>query len=70
MAGRAITIWEVIQKRSHETIYKTHTKIEAKILRATTFDIAKLEERKLNGEQQRQIQYCHRNIVKITILKG
>ena len=30
---RAITIWEAIQKRSHEPIYKTHTKIEAKRLR-------------------------------------
>ena len=29
----------------YEPIYKTHTKIEAKRLRATTFDIAKLEER-------------------------
>ena len=26
---RAITIWEAIQKRSHEPTYKTHTKIEA-----------------------------------------
>ena len=43
--GRAITIWKAIQKRSHEPIYKTHTKIEAKRLRATTFAIAKLEER-------------------------
>ena len=43
--GRAITIWEAIQKVSHEPIYKTHTKIEAKRLRATTFAIAKLEER-------------------------
>ena len=42
---RAITIWEAIQKRSHEPIYKTHTKIEAKRLRATTVAIAKLEER-------------------------
>ena len=42
---RAITIWEAIQKRSHEQIYKTHTKIEAKRLRVTTFAIAKLEER-------------------------
>ena len=33
---RAITIWEAIQKRSQEPIYKTHTKIEAKRLRATT----------------------------------
>ena len=29
---------------SHEPIYKTYTKIEAKRLRATTFAIAKLEE--------------------------
>ena len=36
---RAITIWEAIQKRSHEPIYKTQTKIEAKRLRATTFAI-------------------------------
>ena len=40
MVGRAITIWEAIQKRSHEPINKTYTKIEAKILRATTFAIA------------------------------
>ena len=39
---RAITIWEVIQKRSHELIYKIDTKNEAKILRATTF--TRLEE--------------------------
>ena len=45
IVGRTITIWEAIQKRSHEPIYKTHTKIEAKRLRATTFIIAKLEER-------------------------
>ena len=44
IVGRAITIWEAIQKRSHEPIYKTYTKIEAKRLRATTFAIAKLEE--------------------------
>ena len=31
-----ITIWEAIQKKSHELIYKTYTKIEAKGLRATT----------------------------------
>ena len=30
IVGRAITIWEAIQKRSHEPIYKTHTKNEAK----------------------------------------
>ena len=45
IVGRAITIWEAIQKRSHETIYKTYPKIGAKRLRATTFAIAKLEER-------------------------
>ena len=39
IVGRAITIWEAIQKRSHETIYKTHTRIEAKRLRAKTFAI-------------------------------
>ena len=36
IVGRAITIWEAIQITSHEPIYKTHTKIEAKILRAIT----------------------------------
>ena len=45
IVGIAITIWEAIQQRSHEPIYKTHTKIEAKRLRATTFAIEKLEER-------------------------
>ena len=48
IVGRAITmitIWEAIQKRSHGPIYKTYTKIEAKILRETTFTIAKLGER-------------------------
>ena len=45
IVGRAITIWEAIQKRSHVPIYKTYTKIEVKRLRATTFAIAKLEER-------------------------
>ena len=34
IVGRAITVWEALQKRSHETIYKTCTKIEAKGLRA------------------------------------
>ena len=33
---RAITIWEAIQKRSHEPFYKTYTKNEAKGLRAIT----------------------------------
>ena len=41
--GRAIPIWEAIQKRSHEPIYKTHTKIEANKLRAITIAIAILE---------------------------
>jgi hypothetical protein len=27
IVGRAITIWEAKQKRSHKPIYKTHTKI-------------------------------------------
>jgi len=45
IVGRAITIWEAIQKRSYEPIYKTHTKIEAKRIRATTFAIVKSEER-------------------------
>ena len=45
IAGTAITVWEAVQKRSHEPIYKTYTKIEVKRLRATTFAIAKLEER-------------------------
>ena len=39
------SIFEAIQKRSHEPIYKTQTKIEAKRLKATIFAIAKLEER-------------------------
>ena len=42
--GRAITIWKAIQKRSHESIYKSDTNNEAKRLRATTLTIAKLEE--------------------------
>ena len=33
------------EKKPHDPIYKTHTKMEAKSLRATTFAIAKLEER-------------------------
>ena len=45
IVGRVITIWEALQKRSHEQICKIHTKIEAKRLSATTFAIAKLEER-------------------------
>ena len=36
IVGRAITIWEAIQKRSHDPIYKTYTKNEAKGLIATT----------------------------------
>ena len=34
--ANAIIVWEAIQKRSHEPIYKTYTKIEAKGLRAKT----------------------------------
>ena len=30
IVGRAITVWEAIQKWSHEPIYKTSKKIEAK----------------------------------------
>ena len=41
---------EAIHQRSHELIYKTYAKIEAKRLRATTFAFAKLEECELNGE--------------------
>ena len=36
-------MWEAIHKKSHEPIYKTYTKIEAKILRAKTVAIAILE---------------------------
>ena len=34
--GKVLTIWEAIQKKSHEPINITYTKIEAKGLRATT----------------------------------
>jgi hypothetical protein len=51
IVGRAITIWEAIQKRSHEPIYKTYAKLEAKGLRATT----------KRGEIIK-VQYCYRNI--------
>ena len=44
IVGRAITIWEAIQKRSNEPIYKTVTKKKAKRVRETTFAFAKLEE--------------------------
>ena len=40
IVGRTITILEAIQKRSHEPIYKTYKKIEAKGLRATTVGTA------------------------------
>jgi hypothetical protein len=40
IGGRAITVWEAIQKEA----MNQSTKIEAKGLRATTFAIAKLEE--------------------------
>ena len=38
-------------EKNYEPIYKTNTQNEAKRLRATTFVIAKLEERYLKGEQ-------------------
>ena len=44
IVGRAITIWKAIQKRRHEPVYKTNTRNEANTLRATTFDIKKMEE--------------------------
>ena len=47
IVGRAITVWEAIQKRSLEPIYKSHTKNEAKILRATTFAKLKLSNKPL-----------------------
>ena len=37
-------MWRAIQKRSHEPINKTDTKVEGKILKATNFAIAMLEE--------------------------
>ena len=35
-----MTIWEAIKKRGHELIYKTHTKIEAKVIALTIIVIA------------------------------
>ena len=32
IVGRAITIWEAIQKRSHEPIYKNYTKMKKRDL--------------------------------------
>ena len=55
---RAIFIWEAIQKRSNEPIYKTHTKIEAKRLTATTFAIAKLEQLSSDHQQQKKKLKC------------
>ena len=43
IVGRAITISGTNTERRQELIYKTYTKNEAKILRATSFTIAKLE---------------------------
>ena len=45
IVGRAITIWLAMQERSHEQIYKTNTKNEAKRLWSKTFAIKKLKER-------------------------
>ena len=45
MEARLYSILAIRYMRSNtEPIYKTHTKIESKILRVTTFAIAKLEE--------------------------
>ena len=48
-----INICIAIEKRSHDSKQKINTKNEANRYRATTFAIAKFEERKLNGDQ-----YC------------
>ena len=44
IVGGALTIWETIQIRSHEPIYKTNTKNEEKRFRVTMFAIAKWKE--------------------------
>ena len=44
IVGRATTIWESNIERSHEPTFKTDAKKEAKMLGATFFAIAKLEE--------------------------
>ena len=44
IVGRAITVWEAIQKRSHEPSSKIDTKKKAKQLRAKSA-ITKLEKR-------------------------
>ena len=41
---KMITKWRAIQKRKNESMYKTDEKLESKMLRATNFSIAKLEE--------------------------
>ena len=41
IVGRAITIWEAMQKISHEPIYRTDTKNETKRLRTTMFAFKK-----------------------------
>ena len=45
IVGRAITVWEAIQKRSHEPIYKNLYKKWSKGIKSDNFAIAKLEER-------------------------
>ena len=50
IVGRAITIRRAIQKRSFESMYNPYQN-EEKRLRAASFALAKLQERKLNGEQ-------------------
>jgi hypothetical protein len=64
---RAITVWEAIQKRSHEPIYKTYTNIEAKGLRATTFGraitkVGAIEKRSILLSQYETYPISHFNI--------
>ena len=40
--GKAITIRKVVQKKSHERMYKINAKKAKRLRRATAFDIAKL----------------------------
>ena len=54
----------------YEPIYKTHTKIKAKRLRATTFAIAKLEERLLNREQNEKSNIAIAILEKLPLFKG
>ena len=49
IVGRTITVWEAIEKRSHELIYKTYTKFEAKGLIATTLLLQSWKSDNLRG---------------------